>query len=217
MLPCRRKSSRDINRMIAILDYGMGNLFSIYNGLKKVYEYPILVTANDREKLKEADGIMVPGVGAFDDCVRNFRPFSEDLIERVESGVPVLGICVGMQLLFNESDEGSEKGLGLIPGRVARLPETVRVPHMGWNNLHLRRDSELLDEITEADYFYFVHSYYCVPRHEDRIVASVEYGGELAAVVSEKKSLYGVQFHPEKSSKRGLHILRNFAEICNGR
>ena len=199
--------------MIAIIDYGIGNLFSIYNGLKRVYDHPKLVASAAIAELKEAEGIIVPGVGAFDDCVRNFRSFSEALIERMESGVPVLGICVGMQLLFDESEEGSETGLGLILGNVVRLPEDVRVPHMGWNNLLLRRESELLDGITEADYFYFVHSYYCAPQDTERIVASVEYGGQLATVV-QSDNLYGVQFHPEKSSKSGLHILRNFAEIC---
>lgn len=199
--------------MIAIIDYGMGNLFSIYNGLKRVYDDPRLVTAENIERLREADSIIVPGVGAFDDCVRNFKPFSEALIERVESAVPVLGICIGMQLLFEASEEGKERGLGLLPGTVVRLPDTVRVPHMGWNNLHLQRYSELLDGITDADYFYFVHSYYCVPRNEDHIIASVDYGVQLTAVVN-RKNLYGVQFHPEKSSKRGLHILRNFAHIC---
>ena len=201
--------------MIALIDYGIGNLFSIYNGLKRVYDHPKLVATAMIAELKEAEGIIVPGVGAFDDCVRNFRPFSEELIKRVASGVHVLGICVGMQLLFNESEEGSETGLGLIPGNVVRLLGDVRVPHMGWNNLQLKRDSELLDGITEDDYFYFVHSYYCVPRDEERIVASVEYGGQLAAVV-QRENLYGVQFHPEKSSKRGLQILRNFAQLCTG-
>jgi glutamine amidotransferase len=202
--------------MIALIDYGIGNLFSIYNGLKRVYDHPKLVTTDAIAELNNAKGIIVPGVGAFDDCVRSFRPFSAALSERVESGVPVLGICVGMQLLFDESEEGSETGLGLIPGNVVRLPEDVRVPHMGWNNLHLKRQSELLYGITGDDYFYFVHSYYCVPHDEERIVASVEYGRQLAAVV-QRKNLYGVQFHPEKSSKRGLHILRNFAGICNGK
>lgn len=199
--------------MIAILDYGMGNLFSIYNGLKRVYDQPMLVTYDAIAQLREADGIIVPGVGAFDDCVRNFKPFSEALIERVESAVPVLGICIGMQVMFEESEEGKEKGLGLIPGTVVRLPDTVRVPHMGWNNLHLQRYSELLDGIAPEDYFYFVHSYYCVPRNEEHIVASVDYGEQLAAVMN-RNNLYGVQFHPEKSSKGGLHILRNFAHIC---
>jgi len=202
--------------MIAILDYGIGNLFSIYNGLKRVYDHPKLVTTDAIADLNDSKGIIVPGVGAFDDCVHNFRPFSAALIECVESGVPVLGICVGMQLLFDESEEGSETGLGLIPGKVGRLPENVRVPHMGWNNLRLRRDSELLASINEDDYFYFVHSYYCVPQDDERIVASVEYGRQLAAVV-QRKNLYGVQFHPEKSSKRGLQILRNFAQLCNGK
>jgi len=199
--------------MIAIIDYGMGNLFSIYNGLKRVYDDPRLVTAENIERLREADGIIVPGVGAFDDCVRNFKPFSEALIERVESAVLVLGICIGMQLLFEASEEGKERGLGLLPGTVVRLPDTVRVPHMGWNNLRLRRYSELLDGITSTDYFYFVHSYHCVPRDEECIIASVDYGVQVTAVVN-RKNLYGVQFHPEKSSKKGLQLLKNFVSIC---
>jgi glutamine amidotransferase len=202
--------------MIAIIDYGIGNLFSIYNGLKRVYDKPMIVSSDKIGKLKGADGIIVPGVGAFDDCVRNFKPFSDKLIEIVESGVPVLGICVGMQLFFDESEEGEEKGLGLIPGKVVRLPKTVRVPHMGWNNLYIQKQSKLLDGITEDNYFYFVHSYYCIPHDEEHIVASVEYGSCLAAIV-QKDNIYGVQLHPEKSSKRGLNILENFAQICGGR
>jgi glutamine amidotransferase len=201
--------------MIVIIDYGMGNLFSIYNGLKRVYDRPLLVTAEDIERLREASGIIVPGVGAFDDCVRNFRPFSRTLIERVEAGTPVLGICIGMQLLFERSEEGRESGLGLLPGTVVRLPGSVRVPHMGWNNLHILKQSELLEGITGEDYFYFVHSYHCMPRDADRIAASVEYGVPMAAVV-QRNNLYGVQFHPEKSSKKGLQILANFARICKG-
>ncbi|MGC9444250.1 MAG: imidazole glycerol phosphate synthase subunit HisH [Candidatus Methanospirareceae archaeon] len=199
--------------MIAIVDYGIGNLFSIYNGLKRVHDQPLLVTLDGVERLNDAAGIIVPGVGAFDDCARSFRPFAAIVIECIESGVPVLGICVGMQLLFEESEEGSETGLGLIPGRVVRLPKTVRVPHMGWNNLTIPRPTQLLAGITEHDYFYFVHSYHCVPRDADRVVASVEYGVSLAAVV-QRDNLLGVQFHPEKSSKKGLHILRNFAAIA---
>ncbi len=202
--------------MIAIIDYGIGNLFSIYNGLKRVYDKPMIVSSDKIGELKGAEGIIVPGVGAFDDCALNFKPFSDTLIDIVESGVPVLGICVGMQLFFDESEEGEEKGLGLIPGKVVRLPKTVRVPHMGWNNLYILKQSKLLDGITENNYFYFVHSYYCIPHDEDHSVASVEYGSYLAAIV-QKNNIYGVQFHPEKSSKRGLHILENFAKICGGR
>ncbi|RZN36753.1 MAG: imidazole glycerol phosphate synthase subunit HisH [Methanophagales archaeon ANME-1-THS] len=201
--------------MIAIIDYGMGNLFSIYNGLKRVYDEPRLVTAENIARLKEAEGVIVPGVGAFDDGIRNLKPFSEALLDCVGSGVPVLGICIGMQVLFEASEEGNEKGLGLIPGTVVRLPRTVRVPHMGWNNLHLRKDSALLDGITGEDYFYFVHSYHCVPRDKECIIASVEYGVQITAVVN-KMNLYGVQFHPEKSSKRGLQLLKNFVRICTG-
>jgi glutamine amidotransferase len=199
--------------MIAIIDYGMGNLFSIYNGLKRVYNDPLLVTADNLARLKEADGIIVPGVGAFDDGIRNLKPFSESVIELVGSGVPVLGICIGMQVMFEASEEGNEKGLGLIPGTVVRLPRTVRVPHMGWNNLLPRRDLVLLEGITDADYFYFVHSYHCVPRDEECIIASTDYGVQVTAVVN-KNNLYGVQFHPEKSSKRGLQLLKNFVHSC---
>ena len=117
-----------------------------------------------------------------------------------------------MQILFEESEEGEEKGLALIPGRVVRLPPYVRVPHMGWNNLHLHRHSELLEGITEADYFYFVHSYHCVPEDEASIIASVEYGLQLTAVVN-NGNIYGVQFHPEKSSRKGLLILDNFVHL----
>ncbi len=198
--------------MIAIIDYGMGNLFSIYNGLKKVCNHAVLISEADIGSLREADGVIIPGVGAFDDGIRNLKPFSTELFRLVESGVPVLGICIGMQILFEKSEEGEEKGLALIPGRVVRLPSYVRVPHMGWNNLHLHRHSELLEGITEADYFYFVHSYYCVPENEASIIASVEYGLQLTAVVN-NGNIYGVQFHPEKSSRKGLLILDNFVHL----
>ncbi len=153
--------------MIAIIDYGMENLFSIYNGLKKVYDNPTLITVDNITDVRATKGVIVPDMGAFDDGIRNLEPFSEALIDVVESGVPVLGICIGMQVLFDASEEGNEKGWGLIHGDVVRLSANVRVPHMGWNNLHLQRHSELLDGITDADYFYFVHSYYCVPRDDD--------------------------------------------------
>lgn len=203
--------------MITIIDYGMGNLFSVYNGLKKVGSQRRIVSESD--DLGDEDGIIVPGVGAFDDAIRNIKPFSEKLLEVVESGVPVLGICLGMQIMLEESEEGDEKGFGLIPGKVIRLPANVRVPHIGWNSLHLRRNSKLLEGISSADFFYFAHSYHCKPWKERNIIASVEveYGHDgdkdIAAVIS-KDNVYGVQFHPEKSSKKGLQILSNFVDIC---
>jgi glutamine amidotransferase len=199
--------------MITIIDYGMGNLFSISNGLKRVYDRTMLITADNIADMASAEGVIVPGVGAFDDCIRYLEPFFEALIAVVESGVPLLGICIGMQVLFEASEEGNEKGWGLIPGEVVRLPANVRVPHMGWNNLHLQRHSELLDGIVDEDYFYFVHSYFCMPRDDDATVATVEYGVELAAVVN-KDNVYGVQFHPEKSSTKGLQVLSNFVRVC---
>ncbi len=198
--------------MIAIVDYGMGNIFSIYNGLKKVCDRVVLINGANIGDMRDADGIVIPGVGAFDDGLRHLKPFSGTLLAIIRSGVPLLGICIGMQLLFEASEEGEEAGLGLIPGRVVRLPWSVRVPHMGWNNLHLHRYSELLDGITESDYFYFVHSYYCVPRNDADIVATVDYGVQLPAVVN-RANIYGVQFHPEKSSRKGLRILSNFVGL----
>ncbi len=191
----------------------MGNIFSIYNGLKKVCDRVVLINERNITDMRDADGIVIPGVGAFDDGVRHLKRFSDLLLTIVGSGVPLLGICIGMQLLFETSEEGEEAGLGLIPGRVVRLPPSLRVPHMGWNNLHLHRYSELLDGITESDYFYFVHSYYCAPRNDSDIIASVDYGIQLPAVVN-RASIYGVQFHPEKSSRKGLRILANFVELC---
>ncbi|MCW3136713.1 MAG: imidazole glycerol phosphate synthase subunit HisH [Canidatus Methanoxibalbensis ujae] len=202
--------------MIAIMNYGMGNLFSIYNSMKKVNGEPELVSVGEINMLRQADGIIIPGVGAYDDGMRRLKPIADELREILSGGVPLLGICIGMQLLFEESEEGNERGLSLIPGRVVRLPETVRVPHMGWNNLHFSYSeilSEILEGISEHDYFYFVHSYYCAPRDERHIVAFSEYGVRFAAVVN-IDNIYGVQFHPEKSSKKGLHILKNFVHIC---
>lgn len=197
--------------MIAIVDYGMGNLFSIYNGLRNVDGDPVIVS--NQKDLTKANGIVIPGVGSFGDGMRNLSPFVPRLLNLIDSGVPTLGICLGMQMFFDESEEGKEEGLGLIEGEVSRLPRGVRIPQMGWNSLEIKREVDLLKGIKNGNYFYFVHSYYCLPRNEKRIVAITEYGTDVTAVVK-KGNIYAVQFHPEKSSKKGLRILKNFVEIC---
>ena len=200
--------------MIAIIDYGMGNLKSIHNALTTVAGSPVIIP--DSRALAgvdaDVDAIVIPGVGAFGDAMRNLSPFADALFDLVDSGMPVLGICIGMQVLLDRSEEGDAAGFGLIRGDVVRLPDSVRIPQMGWNELTIHRDSDLLAGIEDGDFFYFVHSYYCVLKDEKAVVATTDYGVDMAAVV-EKDNIHAVQFHPEKSSKKGLVILKNFVEM----
>ncbi|NIA11701.1 MAG: imidazole glycerol phosphate synthase subunit HisH [Nitrospiraceae bacterium] len=196
--------------MIAVIDYGMGNLRSIHNALMKVEGKPVIVS--DKRDLSDADGVVIPGVGAFGDAMHNLMPFADKLFDLIDSGIPLLGICIGMQLLFEWSEENDCAGFGLLKGDVVRLPEGVKVPQMGWNELTIQSDTDLLAGINDGDFFYFVHSYYCVPRDQQIIVATTDYGVDMAAVV-EKDNIHAVQFHPEKSSKKGLLILKNFVEM----
>ena len=196
--------------MIAIIDYGMGNLRSIHNALTKVGGDPVIVS--DSRDLSDADGIVIPGVGSFGDAMHNLTPFADRLFDSVDSGTPLLGICIGMQVLFDRSEESDSAGFGLLKGDVVRLPEGVKIPQMGWNELTIRRDTDLLAGIDDGDFFYFVHSYYCVPGDPGIIAATTDYGVDLACVVS-KENVYAVQFHPEKSSKKGLRLLENFVEM----
>ena len=196
--------------MIAIIDYGMGNLRSIQNALAKVGGDPVIVS--DSRDLAGADGIVIPGVGSFGDAMRNLTPFADSLFDSVDSGTPLLGICIGMQVLFDISEESDSAGFGLIKGDVVRLPEGVKIPQMGWNELTIHRDTDLLAGVDDGDFFYFVHSYYCVPEDSGIISATTDYGVDMACVVS-KGNIYAVQFHPEKSSKKGLLILENFVEM----
>lgn len=193
--------------MIAIIDYGMGNLRSIYNALMNVNGDPVIVS--DSAKLSGADAVVIPGVGSFGDGMNNLRPFGDELFDVINDGIPMLGICIGMHVLFDRGEESNCAGFGLIQGDVIRLPQEVRVPQMGWNELRIRCDSDLLSGINNGDFFYFVHSYYCVPENKDNITATTDYGVDLAAVV-EKDNIHAVQFHPEKSSNKGLIILKNF-------
>lgn len=196
--------------MIAVIDYGMGNLRSIHNALMKVGGNPVIVS--DKRDLSDADGVVIPGVGAFGDAMHNLMPFSDKLFDLIDSGIPLLGICIGMQLLFEWSEESDCAGFGLLKGDVVRLPEGVKVPQMGWNELTVQSDTDLLTGIDDGDFFYFVHSYYCVPRDQQIIVATTDYGVDMAAVV-EKDNIHAVQFHPEKSSRKGLMILKNFVRM----
>jgi len=193
---------------IIIVDYGMGNLFSIYNALEYVGGNPKI--ARDPEELAGAKGIVVPGVGAFGSCMNQLSRFSDSLLSCFQQGVPMLGICVGMQVLFQESEESpGASGLGWIEGKVVRLPDGVMIPQMGWNSLSIKRPMEMLDGISNGDMFYFVHSYYGLPNDKSLIAATTQHGVEVTAAVS-KDNLFATQFHPEKSGPKGLRILENF-------
>lgn len=201
--------------MIAIIDYGMGNLASVKNAFLKLgYE---TVNTSDPETILGAEKIVLPGVGAFADAIDNIRTRGIDqvILELVRRETPLLGICLGMQLLFTESYEnGIHKGLDIVPGCVEKfqIPPQYKVPQMGWNNIIINPTSTLLKGIPSNSYFYFVHSYYVVPEDEKVIAARTEYGVSFASAV-EQGRVFATQFHPEKSSELGLKILRNFGEM----
>jgi glutamine amidotransferase len=198
--------------VIAIVDYGMGNRRSVEKALQHVGAEP-LITA-DHDAIRAADGVILPGVGAFPQAMRNIRAAGLDqpLLDRHLDERPILGLCLGMQLLFEGSDEheGAD-GLGFLPGTVRRLDTRgERVPHIGWNLVTFTRASRLVEGLGEAAAFYHVHSFACEPRDEEDVVGRGEYGTPFVSIV-ERGHLMGVQFHPEKSSRDGLQLLRNFA------
>ena len=202
--------------MIAIVDYGVGNLFSLEQSFKAIGR-EVTVTA-DPEVLRKADKILLPGVGAFGDAAEKLRQSGLDRVvtEQAATGKPLMGICLGMQLLFEEGHEyGIHKGLGLISGKVVAMagviPENLKIPHMGWNALKFQKESPLFSYIQEGDCVYFVHSYYATDC-ADAVIATAEYGADLTAAV-QKNNVFGCQFHPEKSGAVGLNILRAFAEM----
>jgi imidazole glycerol-phosphate synthase subunit HisH len=202
--------------VIAIVDYDAGNLHSIGMGLRR-RGLDARVTA-DPAALDAAAAVVVPGDGAFGPAIARLRAlgFADRIPAYIRSGRPFLGICLGMQLLFEESSEdGTHRGLGILPGRVVRLPAAVKVPHMGWNQLRIERPSPLLDGVAAGAYVYFLHSYHCVPSDPGLVAASAAYGGDLAAVVG-RDNVWATQFHPEKSGAVGAAILNNFARWAAG-
>jgi len=204
--------------MIAIIDYGMGNLRSVSKGFEKAGV--VAEITRDAPKILAADGVVLPGVGAFGRCMENIVKYGlvEPIAEAVKQNRPFLGICLGLQLLFDESEEfGPVKGLGLLPGKVVRFPNSqgLKIPQMGWNRIEKLSDAPLLKGIETGAFVYFVHSYYIVPDNGEDAATMTEYGVKFVSSVSRGK-LFASQFHPEKSGKVGLKILENFGKLVKG-
>lgn len=201
--------------MIAIIDYDAGNIKSVEKAMLLLGQ-EVSITG-DREEILKADKVILPGVGAFGDAMENLRRTGLDRVirETVDKGTPFLGICLGLQLLFERSDEApGVDGLGILKGEIVRIPEAdgLKIPHMGWNSLHLEHDGRLFRGIREGEYVYFVHSYYLKAEDENIVKASTEYGVHIHASV-EQDNVFACQFHPEKSSDAGIRILKNFVEL----
>ena len=201
--------------LIAIIDYDAGNIKSVEKALLSMGETPVLT--RDPEVILQADHIILPGVGSFGDAMENLNKFGliDVIHEAINRKIPFLGICLGLQLLFESSEETpGVEGLGILKGRILRIPpsEGLKIPHMGWNSLHLQNDGRLFRGIPEETYVYFVHSYYLQADDEDIVAATTEYGVKIHAAV-EKDNIFACQFHPEKSSTVGLQILKNFVSL----
>jgi glutamine amidotransferase len=196
---------------VAVVNYGVGNLRSIRRGLEKSGA-DVKITHSPKDLLN-SDGIVLPGVGAFAPAVQNMAPIADVVSEAMKNGKLILGVCLGLQLLFTRSSEGgSVKGLDFISGDIVKLPDAVKTPQMGWNTLNIEQSHPMLDGVKDGSYVYFVHSYYPKPIDSDVVVATTEYGVRFASMVA-KKNLLATQFHPEKSSKTGLMMLKNFVRI----
>ena len=198
---------------VAIIDYGVGNLRSVEKAFAAMGCEAVV--SGEEDALRKARKLVLPGVGAFGACMRALAQHGFDRLvsERVEAGTPLLGVCVGMQLLFETSDEfGSTPGLGLLPGKVRRFSDDLVVPHVGWNRVRERQSHALLNDLPPGAHFYFVHSYYCEPVDKQVVIGETEYGVTYASVVA-KDNICGVQFHPEKSQEAGLRLLKNFARL----
>ena len=205
--------------MIAIVDYGLGNLRSVSKSVEKL-DAKAEVTDNPK-RIEKADGIILPGVGAFHIGMQNLKRLNllPVLHEAISKGTPFLGICLGFQILFTQSEEhGICSGMNIIKGKVKRFTHELKIPHMGWNQVrqtidHRPRTTDLFDGVSDNSYFYFVHSYYAEPEDRNVIIAETEYGHEFTSAIN-KDNVWGVQFHPEKSGDIGLKVLRNFLSLC---
>jgi glutamine amidotransferase len=194
----------------AIIDYGVGNLLSLKCALEKAGLSTTIGLS--RQQIRKADAIALPGVGNFSAAAAKLEAVKQELVDAVESGTPLLGICLGMQLFFPESEEGPGKGLALFEGKTVTLPNTVKVPHMGWNTLRIVKENEILEGVKNESYVYFVHSLYPVPIDKEIVCTQTDYGTTFTSAIA-AKNVYGAQFHPEKSGDVGLRMLKNFAKI----
>lgn len=200
---------------VAIFDYGAGNLFSLKAALERNGAQNVIII-HDMKSLDKFDGLVLPGVGNFDPAVKSIEPYKDIFIKSIEDFMPILGICLGMEMLFNHSEEGTRDGLKILDGKVIILPKKkVKVPHMGWNNLEIiKKESKLLQGIKDGSWAYFVHSYLIAPENNSIVSAIAQYGVSVPAIV-EEGNLYGTQFHPEKSGKLGALIMKNFLDVCS--
>jgi glutamine amidotransferase len=200
---------------IAIFDYGSGNLFSLKSALERNEAKSVVVDIiYNLKELPKFDGLVLPGVGNFDPAIRSIKDSASPLDKAIDNCMPVLGICLGMEILFDKSEEGRLEGLKILDGVVIMLPKgKVKIPHMGWNNLQIKGESKLLKGVKDDSWMYFVHSYKTVPKDRRIVVATSDYGVSIPAVI-EKDNLIGVQFHPEKSGNVGALMIKNFIELC---
>ena len=203
-----------MSKKIAVFDYGAGNLFSLKAALERNGAQSVSIV-DDLKDLDKFDGLVLPGVGNFDPAIKSIEHDRELLIKTIDQGMPVLGICLGMEMLFNKSEEGMLEGLKILDGEVIMLPRRkVKIPHMGWNNIEItNKESKLLEDIENSSWVYFVHSYHVSPKNKGIVAANSQYGINISALI-EKNNLFGTQFHPEKSGIVGSTIIKNFLKVC---
>lgn len=196
---------------VAIFDYGAGNIFSLKSSLEKNGAQVSVIT--DLDKMDGYSGLLLPGVGNFDPAIKSLSSSKVAFKDLTKNHIPVLGICLGMEMFFEKSEEGKLDGLGVLEGGVVILPNKFKIPHMGWNDLQVTKPSMLLEGIKDGSWVYFVHSYRIKPKNDEIVKADTDYGIRVPAVI-EDKTLFGTQFHPEKSGKVGSEMIKNFLRVC---